>query len=112
MSTPIKTVGVVGTGVIGASWTLLFLARGCNVVVSDPSPTAEAKLAQFIEQQWPVIEKFGLHPSASKQNYKFVKDITPDLPSLDFVQEVWRNPGVNQDQKWLEMANISLLECT
>ncbi|MGO1582278.1 MAG: 3-hydroxyacyl-CoA dehydrogenase NAD-binding domain-containing protein, partial [Actinomycetaceae bacterium] len=35
------TVAVVGTGVIGASWTTHFLARGYDVRAHDPAPGAE-----------------------------------------------------------------------
>lgn len=38
----IKTVGVVGAGVIGASWTALFLYKGFKVKVYDPYPIDEA----------------------------------------------------------------------
>ncbi len=34
----IKTIGVVGVGVIGASWTALFLYKGFKVKVYDPYP--------------------------------------------------------------------------
>ena len=33
---------VIGAGVIGASWTALFLAAGKDVCVFDPSETARA----------------------------------------------------------------------
>ena len=42
MSRPIKRVAVIGTGVIGASWTALFLAKGLEVVAMDVAPTAES----------------------------------------------------------------------
>ena len=32
---PINRVAVVGTGVIGASWAALFLAKGLEVVATD-----------------------------------------------------------------------------
>ena len=37
----IQKVAIVGTGVIGASWAALFLARGLKVVATDPGPNAE-----------------------------------------------------------------------
>ena len=39
----IRRVAIVGAGTIGASWAALFLAHGLEVVVSDPSPHAEAR---------------------------------------------------------------------
>ena len=41
MGTDIKRVAVIGTGVIGASWTALFLARGLEVTATDVAPGAE-----------------------------------------------------------------------
>ena len=35
MSRPINRVAVIGTGVIGASWSALFLAKGLEVVAMD-----------------------------------------------------------------------------
>jgi len=45
----IQHITVIGTGVIGASWTSLFLARGLQVVATDVAPTAEASLRKFVE---------------------------------------------------------------
>jgi 3-hydroxyacyl-CoA dehydrogenase len=45
---PIRRVAIIGTGVIGASWTALFLAKGLDVVATDVAPNAEATLKRFI----------------------------------------------------------------
>ena len=87
--TAIRTVGVVGTGVIGASWTGLFLARGLRVLVSDPDPGAEQKLAGHIKSIWPTLGKVGLSAGASPSNYEFVGASLGDrYGEVDFVQEV------------------------
>ena len=46
---PIRRVAIIGTGVIGASWTALFLAKGLKVVATDVAPNAEAALRQFVK---------------------------------------------------------------
>ena len=38
---PIRRVAIVGTGVIGASWAALFLAKGLEVAATDIAPDAE-----------------------------------------------------------------------
>ena len=43
---PIRRIAIVGTGVIGASWAAQYLARGLDVIATDPAPNAEANLAQ------------------------------------------------------------------
>lgn len=87
----VRTVGVVGTGVIGASWTALFLAHGLQVLVSDPAPNAEKKLAEHIEAIWPSLEGLGLSPNASMSNYRFVgANMEKHYADVDFIQEVCR----------------------
>jgi hypothetical protein len=89
MAGNIKTIGVVGTGVIGSSWIGLFLAKGLQVLVSDPGPGAEQKLADYLHSIWPQLERSGLSPGASLSNYKFIgSSLEGHYESLDFVQEV------------------------
>jgi glycine/D-amino acid oxidase-like deaminating enzyme len=38
----VHRISIVGTGVIGASWAAYYLARGFEVVATDPGPQAEA----------------------------------------------------------------------
>ncbi|MCA0145086.1 3-hydroxyacyl-CoA dehydrogenase NAD-binding domain-containing protein [Blastococcus sp. LR1] len=44
----VRTVGVVGAGSIGASWTALALGRGLRVVATDPAPGAEEALRSTV----------------------------------------------------------------
>jgi len=46
---PIRRVAIIGTGVIGASWTALFLAKGLEVVATDVAPDAETSLRRFVK---------------------------------------------------------------
>jgi len=48
-SREIRNVAIVGTGVIGASWAALYLARGLNVTATDPAPDAEVNLRRYID---------------------------------------------------------------
>jgi 3-hydroxyacyl-CoA dehydrogenase len=85
----IKTVGVVGTGVIDASWTGLFLAHGLRVLVADPGPGAEEKLASHLKSMWPALQQMGLGHGASLDNYTFVgASLGDNYDKVDFVQEV------------------------
>ena len=86
----ISKIAVCGTGVMGSSWTTLFLAKGYRVVVTDPAPDAEAKLAQFIESEWSRIQEVRIVEGARSDNYDFVRDIRDHLGEVDFVQEVSR----------------------
>ncbi|KAE8414820.1 hypothetical protein BDV36DRAFT_298657 [Aspergillus pseudocaelatus] len=83
----IKTVGVIGTGVIGASWTLFFLSRGLKVIATDPAVGARERLAAYLYQEWPTMERAGLHEGASLAHYHFVNNIFDHLQEIDLVQE-------------------------
>ena len=87
MTTQIKRVAVIGTGVIGASWTALFLAKGLNVVATDVAPGAEGRLRQYIDEAWPALESLGLAPGASRSNLKFMVDLAPAVDGAELVQE-------------------------
>src|SRR4029077_20563699 len=63
---PIRRVAIIGTGVIGASWTALFLAKGLDVVATDVAPDAETSLRNFVKAAWPALERLGLAPGASQ----------------------------------------------
>ena len=84
---PIRRVAIVGTGVIGASWSALYLAKGLPVVATDPAPGAEARLRAFIASAWPALEQLGLSPGASQANLSFTADLAEALKGVDFVQE-------------------------
>ena len=88
MPSPIKTVGVIGAGVIGASWTALFLAKGLKVIVTDPAPGAEAKIRDYLQQYCSAVPNASVAPAACLENFTFVNDIDPYLGSLDLIQEV------------------------
>ena len=85
----IKTIGVVGTGVIGASWTGLFLAHGLRVLVADPGPDAEEKLDLYLKGIWPALQEIGVSDDASLDNYEFVgASLGEHYSKVDFIQEV------------------------
>src|ERR1700735_4763055 len=83
----IRNIAIVGTGVIGASWAALYLARGFNVTATDPAPNAEANLRQYIDTAWKDLTIIGLSPNASRDNLKFTLDMKKALSDADFVRE-------------------------
>jgi 3-hydroxyacyl-CoA dehydrogenase len=84
---PIRRVTIIGTGVIGASWTALFLAKGLEVVATDIAPNAEAALKKFIEAAWPALKRLGLAPGASQSKLTFTPDLPTAVKGADLVQE-------------------------
>ncbi|MCP5029634.1 MAG: L-carnitine dehydrogenase [Actinomycetia bacterium] len=78
--------GVVGTGVIGAGWTVRALSMGLDVVATDPAPGAEAVLREFVARSWPSVTELGLADGASIDRLEFVAG-PEELGRVDFVQE-------------------------
>jgi 3-hydroxyacyl-CoA dehydrogenase len=84
---PIQRIAIIGTGVIGASWTALFLAKGLQVVATDIAPNAEAALRKFVETAWPALKRLGLSPGASQSNLRFTAAMAQAVSGVDLVQE-------------------------
>src|SRR6516165_9753672 len=84
---PIRRVAIVGTGVIGASWSAQYLAKGLQVVATDPAPGAENRLRAFIAKAWTALERLGLSSGASQANLSFTADLAEALTGVDLVQE-------------------------
>lgn len=84
---PIHRIAIVGTGVIGASWAAYYLARGFDVVATDPAPNAEANLRKYVDEAWPLLTNVGLSDGASRDRLTFTANLQAALAGADFVQE-------------------------
>jgi carnitine 3-dehydrogenase len=84
---PIRRIAIVGTGVIGASWAAQYLARGFDVVATDPSPAAEENLRKYVDSAWELLAVIGLAPGASRGRLRFTSKLQEALADCDFVQE-------------------------
>src|SRR5215475_9769247 len=86
-SKPIRRIAIVGTGVIGASWAAEYLARGFDVIATDPAPNAEANLRKYIDEAWKDLTNIGLTQGASRDRLTFTPNSKEALSNADFVQE-------------------------
>jgi len=84
---PIRRIAVVGTGVIGASWAAEYLARGFDVVATDPAPNAESSLRKLIDQAWKDLTSIGLSKGASRDRLSFTTNMKEAISQADLVQE-------------------------
>jgi len=84
---PIRRVAIIGTGVIGASWAALFLAKGLDVAATDVAPNAEAALKKFVATAWPALKRLGLARGASQSRLTFTSDLSTAVKGADLVQE-------------------------
>ncbi|EWY37739.1 3-hydroxybutyryl-CoA dehydrogenase [Skermanella stibiiresistens SB22] len=83
----IKTLGLVGGGVIGSGWAARALAQGLDVVAYDPAPAGEATLVAAVENAWPALERMGLAEGASRDRLRFVRSVAEVAAAADFIQE-------------------------
>ena len=84
---PVRRIAIVGTGVIGASWAALYLARGFDVVASDPGPKAEANLRKYVQEAWSDLTAIGLSPGASRDRLIFASSLAGAVAGADLIQE-------------------------
>jgi carnitine 3-dehydrogenase len=98
-----QKIAVVGTGVIGASWAVCFLARGYRVVATEPGEGAEGRLQRWVNDYWPTVEHLGLAAGASRNNLSFTRDISEAVRDTVFIQE---NSPERLDIKHAMLAEI------
>ena len=84
---PIRRIAIVGTGVIGASWAAQYLARGFDVVATDPAPNAEANLRKYVDDAWTELTSIGLSKGAKRDRLSFTPNMKEALAQADLVQE-------------------------
>lgn len=83
----IRRVATVGTGAIGSSWTALFLARGFDVMATDPAPNAESSLRRYVDTVWGALVALGVSPKGSPEHLCFSADLRGTVAEVDFIQE-------------------------
>ncbi|MEM8840324.1 MAG: 3-hydroxyacyl-CoA dehydrogenase NAD-binding domain-containing protein [Pseudomonadota bacterium] len=83
----IKTAAAIGAGVIGASWTALFLAHGARVAVYDPAPDAEKLVRDYVANAWPVLDQLGLVKGGDPDAVSFHDDPATAVEGAAFIQE-------------------------
>ncbi len=102
-SAEIKRVAIVGTGVIGAGWAARCLARGLDVIASDPAAGAEGRLRASVERAWPAMRSLSMAPGAEAAELSFNADLQAACATADFIQE---NAPENEELKRALHARI------
>lgn len=78
---------VVGTGVIGAGWTAVLLARGVPVTATDPAPGADQRLVDAVRAHWPTMRLLGAPAEPDLSLLGFTTDPQEAVQGADLVQE-------------------------
>ncbi|MFI9757476.1 3-hydroxyacyl-CoA dehydrogenase family protein [Streptomyces sp. NPDC051963] len=82
-----RHVAVVGAGVIGSSWTALFLAKGLTVTVTDPLPDVARQVHDQLQAAVPTLRALGLPTDDLERNLYFEADLGKAVADADVVQE-------------------------
>jgi carnitine 3-dehydrogenase len=83
----IRSVAVLGGGVIGMSWSALFLARGLAVRLHDLDPGALDRARAYVANAWPALAELGLAPGADRSRITFHADPAEAVRGADLAQE-------------------------
>jgi carnitine 3-dehydrogenase len=82
----VQHVAALGGGLIGRSWTALFLASGRSVTVYDPDPATAALVEETVASAWPVLTSLGL-VQGQRGELTMSADPREAVEGADFVQE-------------------------
>ncbi len=83
----VRTLGLIGTGVIGSGWATRALACGLDVVATDVAAGAEDRLRDSVARSWPAARKLGFYPGADQARLQFVETMEEVALTADFIQE-------------------------
>lgn len=83
----IRTVGLIGAGVIGGGWAARCLLNGYDVVLSDPDPEAERKIGAMLENARRALWRLTVAPLPKEGKLTIVSSTAEAVENADFVQE-------------------------
>ena len=109
MTSSIKKIAVIGTGVIGAGWTLRFLAKNKIVFVFDPRTKQKQFLLNEIKRTRKSIKKFYKISNLPINKLHFSSSIKEAVKNADLIQENIGG-GLSKSQKMLadKLSGITL----
>jgi carnitine 3-dehydrogenase len=87
MTRSANTVGIAGTGLIGAGWAARLLIRGYDVIAYDVSPAAEAKLKAAVKIAWPSMRKLLPKDLAKRGKLIFTTRLEEMAKKAEFIHE-------------------------
>lgn len=83
----IKTVAIVGTGVIGAGCAARCLHRGLDVIATDPFPGAEENIREVIKNAEDALQRVVEVPADKKGTFTFTANLEEAVKNADYIQE-------------------------
>ena len=83
----LKTVGLLGGGVIGGGWAARFVLNGYDVKIYDVDPQAKRKIGEVMANARRAYAKLTLAPLPHEGTITFVDTPEDAVTGVDFVQE-------------------------
>ncbi len=83
----VKTLGLIGGGVIGGAWGARAIIHGLDVVLFDPAPHAEKSFMQILANARLAWQQLTLSPLPREGSFKLVKSLEELAQLADWVQE-------------------------
>lgn len=83
----VKTLGLLGTGVIGGGWAARALHFGIDVIAADVKPEMESWIRGAVANAEPALARLTLAPLPAKGKLSFTTDLRVMAEQADFIQE-------------------------
>jgi carnitine 3-dehydrogenase len=83
----VKTLGLLGTGVIGGGWAARALHFGIDVIAADVKPEMEGWIRGAIANAEPALARLTDAPLPPKGTLTFTTDLHAMAAQVDFIQE-------------------------
>jgi carnitine 3-dehydrogenase len=83
----VKTLGLLGTGVIGGGWAARALHFGIDVVAADVKPEMEEWIRGAVANAEGALSKLTFAPLPPKGKLTFTTDLRAMAAQVDFIQE-------------------------
>src|ERR1700761_9561906 len=83
----VRTLGLLGTGVIGGGWAARALHFGIDVIAADVNPEMETWIREAVGNAESALARLTLAPLPSKGKLSFTTDLLAMAGQSDFIQE-------------------------
>ncbi len=83
----VRTLGLLGTGVIGGGWAARALHYGIDVIAADVNPAMEAWIRGAVRNAEPALARLSCAPLPPKGRLSFTTDVRSMAAEADLIQE-------------------------
>jgi carnitine 3-dehydrogenase len=83
----VRTLGLLGTGVIGGGWAARALHFGIDVIAADVDPAMEAWIRGAVSNAEPALARLTCAPLPPKGRLSFTTDVRTMAAQADLIQE-------------------------